>query len=567
MGGGFTATSMLCQLVNKIQTRSDSGLLDPQIFDLAIFEKTKDFGPGFPHNDRLMMPYHITNMCAADMGVFADDPGDFQAWVNQNLTHLKERFSTYPEEAFLPSSSSTPCRHYPRAFMGQYLRKRFQEATLKARQMGIKLTLYPLHEVIDVRSDDKLNFLAAVKIGTDEQICITADALLMATGHWFSKNRQTNYFDSPWPAKKLLERIPSGASVAVMGTSLSAIETVLTLTSDGHFEDLADGRLRYIPGPEPRKITLYSRHGLLPKVRGQIGSYRNRFLNTSALNIDCHPIDNLPTLKASFRLLDSELENAYGCAMDWTEVTHPGARPEDNLIQYLKDAEQGDGPGGDIIWQTVLSQTFAFIKDWYANLTANDRQIFDQNFTSIFFTHAATQPRVNASKMLALMAAKQVKVVKLGMDYRFDQDRLQHRFHFNYRDEDGNAKSDTYRYVVNAKGQQKSFKSNPSKLAQNLMASGNMPPDRTLLPQENMKGDLEGIDPSPIIHQTESLTIDPSTHRVLSFSPGRKVSGNVYAVGAMTRPQIINASMAHGISSSTATIAEELLDMVAERYE
>jgi uncharacterized NAD(P)/FAD-binding protein YdhS len=110
-----------------------------------------------------------------------------------------------------------------------------------------------------------------------------ADAVLLATGHWFPDSRQINYFDSPWPAKKLLERIPPGAELAVIGTSLSAIETTLTLTSDGRFVSNSIGRLSYIPSNKPRRITLYSRCGLLPKVRGKVGAHVNKFLTPSAL--------------------------------------------------------------------------------------------------------------------------------------------------------------------------------------------------------------------------------------------------------------------------------------------
>jgi hypothetical protein len=39
----------------------------------------------------------------------------------------------------------------------------------------------------------------------------------------------------------------------------------------------------------------------------------------------------------------------------------------------------------------------------------------------------------------------------------------------------------------------------------------------------------------------------------------------VYAVGAMTSSQIIDTSMAHGISCSTATVADNLLHILLRR--
>ena len=61
---------------------------------------------------------------------------------------------------------------------------------------------------------------------------------------------------------------------------------------------------------------------------------------------------------------------------------------------------------------------------------------------------------------------------------------------------------------------------------------------------------------------TGSLWVDPYTHRIQrSEMNGRVVkSESIYAAGAMTRGQIIDASMAHGSAVSTQTIAENWVD-------
>jgi uncharacterized NAD(P)/FAD-binding protein YdhS len=522
---------------------------------VAIFEKTEDFGPGFPHNGRYLMPFHITNMCAADMGVYADRPGDFQAWVNQNLDKLKSRFDTFPTEVFEPSSHHCPCKHYPRAFMGEYLRSLFYQALRAARQLGIAVRLYPLHEITDVRQEGRTVRLTALQLSADSRLDISADAVLLATGHWFSKRQRENYFDSPWPAAKLLAGIPPGASVAVIGTSLSAIETILTLTSDGQFVRDAGSGLIYVPSPKPRKITLYSRRGLLPRVRGRKGSYTNKFLTLAALKKSRQANNGRLTLNATFKLLDRELESAYGRPIDWTQVLNPGERPTDILTRYLKEAENGDGPGGELIWQTVLTQTFPFIKEWYWGLTAEDRKRFDREYTSVFFTHAATQPGINASKLLALLKEELVRVVKLGMRYRFYRDERRACYQFDYTDADGQRRSDAYQYVVNAQGQQISLETDPSALARNLLA---WRCDQAEIGQTTyFQGEQAALSGA---FRTGSLLIDPHTHQVLPLCSNRSRAGAVYAVGAMTRGQIINASMAHGIAQATAMISDNLLN-------
>jgi uncharacterized NAD(P)/FAD-binding protein YdhS len=388
-----------------------------------------------------------------------------------------------------------------------------------------------------------------------------ADAVLLATGHWFPDSCRKNYFDSPWPAKKLLDRIPPGGELAIIGTSLSAIETVLTLTSDGRFVRNSHARLSYVPSNRPRRITLYSRSGLLPKVRGKVGAHVNQFIHPLAMEEIRSQNSGRISLNATFELLNAELEMIYGRSIDWLNVLDPAGCPVDELSHYLEEAEIGDGPQGEVLWQTVLQQTFSYMRGWYLQLTDQDRKRFDRDYTSAFFSHAATQPRVNAAKLLALMRAGFVSVVRLGKRYRFYRDDDQDRYCFDYKDRYGNKRSDTYRYVVNARGQPKSLTTDTSKLARHLAASIHAQSvkasaDRTaFLRRQTATGDYDLTSDKS---RYAAIRIDPRTHRVVLPDFGSAV----YAVGAMTRSQIIDTSMAHGIARSTATVADHILHML-----
>jgi len=63
-------------------------------------------------------------------------------------------------------------------------------------------------------------------------------------------------------------------------------------------------------------------------------------------------------------------------------------------------------------------------------------------------------------------------------------------------------------------------------------------------------------------YKTGSIWIDPETHLVMQRVVDTKIakSGMIYAVGAMTRGQIIDASMAHGIVQATSRIADNVFD-------
>ena len=253
IGGGLTATAMLSQFVERVQQKAEKKQLDPSTIRIEIFEKQDIFGPGFPHSDRFALPFHITNMCASDMGILQGKPGDFQQWVTDNSADLQQRFSWFRVASSGPRGAGKECNHYPRAIMGEYLKTRFQEAAQLAQDMGLAIRLYPASEVVDLRLNGGKICLIIKDLLSEIDFSSDADRVLLATGHWVGKNDQDGYFTSPWPAEKLLRKIPKGAKVAVIGTSLSAIETLLTLTSEGKYIRSQTGELVYEP-PENSRI-------------------------------------------------------------------------------------------------------------------------------------------------------------------------------------------------------------------------------------------------------------------------------------------------------------------------
>ena len=282
----------------------------------------------------------------------------------------------------------------------------------------------------------------------------------------------------------------------------------------------------------------------------------NRLLSENQGNLTLEPI---------FNLLNSDLETAYGRTIDWDEVVNPSGKPPDLLQRYLDDARQGDGPNGELVWQTILHQSFDLVRDIYLNLKLEERTRFDKNYTSVFFTHAATQPAMNAEKLLALMKAGIVEVIKLGKDYQLVKNEANDYYEFIYRNDRGNLKRDAYRYVVDARGQKKSVETSPSELTKKLIQSVTVkieefrPVDHPAHSGHNFPGD-------PAIagetYKTGSIWIDPATHHIMQMGPDKKAthSSAIYAVGAMTRGQIIDASMARGIVQATSRIADDLVD-------
>ncbi|MEJ2025437.1 MAG: FAD/NAD(P)-binding protein, partial [Deltaproteobacteria bacterium] len=155
IGGGLTSTSMLSQLVTKVRDRAANGHLNPSKIAVLIFEKQNVFGPGFPHNERFALPFHVTNMCAFDMGVLDGKPDDFQNWVTCHSKQLRSRFPWFPGPSSQSRSAPDGCNHYPRATMGEYLKATFEESVRTARNLGLRVSLYPAAEVVNLLPAEK----------------------------------------------------------------------------------------------------------------------------------------------------------------------------------------------------------------------------------------------------------------------------------------------------------------------------------------------------------------------------------------------------------------------------
>ncbi|MBC8439123.1 MAG: FAD/NAD(P)-binding protein [Deltaproteobacteria bacterium] len=560
IGCGLTGTSMLCQFIGMVKNKITGNNPVLANIKIIIFEKNSHMGPGLPYEGKNIFPFHISNMPAQDMSIFADRPNDLLDWFFNQKTNLEEM---YPELIpFLPADRFNRSNnlYLPRMVMGEYLRSRFDDALETAAQIGIQVVIQNRCTVIDIKENE------------DQFIVITSDQfengikksvserVLLATGHWFGTSTHPGYFSSPWPAAQLLEQIPMGANVAVLGTSLSAIDTALTLFSEGDFSRNDQGILTYSPAKNTRQVTLFSRKGFLPKVRGAIGTHQNHYFSVSRLNRLVNQQKGCLRLEDLFYLLKKEIETAYDTSIDWKAILSPQNDPVSILRKDIRQAQQGDNPEGDILWQTILSNDISFMKQAYLNLRPSHRYWFETDFKSAFMSHAAGIPLINAEKILAFMESGVLKLKKLGDSYQLKHRSESHWFEMCFQDDTGKLNCEIYYFVVDARGQSTTYQSNPSKLAKNLLASGLVQIETRVL-DENETG-KSAWEKMPRTIETGGLWIDPDSCRVMK--KGRlkdvSISKNMFAIGIMNKGQVINASMAQECAVSANKVAGYILN-------
>lgn len=560
VGCGLTGSSLFYQLVDKLQKKRAMGLRPARPLRIMIFEEDEQPGPGFPYNRKDHLPCHLLNMPAEDMSINCTDPADFVRWMNRHLDKLTEQ---YPElhTWFSIIKELGPDRAFPpRIIVGIYLRERFEDALRTAGGLGLELELHSNTEVIDIKDEGKYLVLEAQKRTSKAVDSYRADKVILATGHWFNWSEKTGVFSSPFPAANLLRHIPPGAKVAVIGTSLSAIDATLTLFADGGFLPQGKGYLRFQPPEKPRKVIMFSRNGYLPKVRGLPGRYQNRYFTMDGLEQLIEQRHAGLTWQDFIDLLEQELETAYQKPVSWDQVCRPTEDHLTLLKNELRQAREGDNPQGDILWQTVLFQALPVIRKAYIHFSPDQKQLFDDKYKSLFMAYASPIPRINANKIMVLLRSGLLEIKRLAQPLNLEENTPGGCYLFHYWNEEGVSCNDLFHYVVDARGQSIVYQDNRATLAGRILASGVV----RLETRQDDKGEKveKPIPEAKRVIKGRGILIDPDSNAVITGSSGEsvRVSSKLYAVGAMTQGQVINVSMARECILSTNRIAHQLLD-------
>jgi uncharacterized NAD(P)/FAD-binding protein YdhS len=223
-------------------------------------------------------PWHLLNSRSSAMSADPDDPAGFTRWAG-----------------------CSPDEFRPRAEYGRYLRAVFDEA---ARRHADRLT------VVRARATG----LSPRGVTLDNGAEVRADEVVVATGNPSpaqpaARPDHPDYIPDPW-RPGVLEAIGSDVPVLLVGSGLTAVDVVLTLTADG---------------PRDAPITAVSRRGQLPLTHTAVAAPP-----VGPALEDCH------TLRDVVRRVRAEAAKAG----DWRAVVD-GIRPDlDRLWFSFTPAEQ-----------------------------------------------------------------------------------------------------------------------------------------------------------------------------------------------------------------------------------
>ena len=251
VGGGFSGAMVLANLVAQAKTA----------LTIYWYEASENRATGIAYSTSESV--HLLNVRADRMGAWADAPDDFFRWLQS--PEGKAHSARYSNHATWNAESFVP-----RALYGNYLQHVVAEALRRAAEKSIDIQRVHAEVVDATHTSNGGLMLGVLQAGEAQQQAV--DALVLATGNLPPKafgfeagliEHAHAYVPDVWhmPAghcyPQQVHTLPEDATIAIIGTGLTMVDTVLTLQARGYRGN----------------IIAISRHGLLPAAHANCNAY------------------------------------------------------------------------------------------------------------------------------------------------------------------------------------------------------------------------------------------------------------------------------------------------------
>jgi len=317
VGGGASGALMAAHLLRG----------DPTNLSVTIVETRAQVGRGLAYATG--NPRHLLNVRAANMSAFADDPGHFARWL--------------AAQGDVPDYSGDPeFRFVSRSLYGRYLESLVLDRISRPPGQGKLKVVRDLATAVSVTD-------AGVEIALAKGPPLRADVAILACGHE-SAEAQIPPYVSPW-AEPAGGGAPLDATLLILGTGLTMVDTALALDASGH-----RGRLLAV-----------SRRGLLPAAH---------------VKVDPLPID---------------------------EREAPFDRPLPELLHWLRALAKETRPrGGD--WRSVVDGLRPHTQKIWRAMSARRRERFLEHARPWWDTHRHRMAPEVAARLHAMIAAGRLEI-------------------------------------------------------------------------------------------------------------------------------------------------------------
>lgn len=427
--------------------------------ELYIFEKSENLGSGMPYSHYGANFEHVANVSANEL---PELPQSFTDFVT------KKDLKDYPDFANKAGESINEYQVIPRLLLGNYLEDQFHHLLKTTGKHGVSIKVFKNTKVVDIdrKNDDFFNVI------TESGDINKVSKVIICTGHqWSSENeiRSKGWYDSPYPPSKF--NTASNHSVAIRGTSLTAVDAVKTLARlNGKYVE-ENGGLKYLINEENKNfsITLFSKRGFLPALRfhsegspyseGWIMSHDEIYEYKQKHNgfVDLDYVFEL-NFKQPLR---KKNEGFYQEIKDLTieEFVNKMLELRERLDSFqlfraeFAEAEKSIQRHQTIAWKETLS-AFSYAINYPAkHFSAEDMIRLRKTLLPLISVIIASLPQSSYKELIALYDAGILHLVSVNENSRIESHE-EEGIIYHYTDEAGAEKSDHYKLYIDAIGQQ-----------------------------------------------------------------------------------------------------------------
>ncbi|NWJ27573.1 FAD/NAD(P)-binding protein [Rhizobium sp. RM] len=402
----------------------------PAALEIIVYEAEQTAGKGTPYLPDANDPVMLSNIPSIEIPLLKETLVD---WLHRQDDGYLSRFSIlrrYINER----------EFYPRLVLGDYFQDQFVQLLAQGKRNGHEIEVYPGHRVVDIElQTDSIR----VRVATpDESFDSIFHHVVMATGHNWPKKTEvrSGFFSSPWPAAAL--RHGCHGRLGVLGTSLSAIDALLTVAAcKGSFILDDTGILQYVSKSENTDFSavMLSRKGLLPEADFYcpLPYQEPRVCTKKAVEKEIAAgVSGL--LDRLFDLFSQEIQ---ACDPDYATQIGLGSLSVDTFAdayfsnrsasdpfvwaaENLAEAEINFKRRFTVPWRYAILITHEIIELAVPHFDTMDLQRFNRSFKSIFIDDYATVPHLSIRRLLALRNANRLTIKKLGDNYDIGFDGL-----------------------------------------------------------------------------------------------------------------------------------------------
>ena len=424
LGMGAVGTTTCITLIRELLARKGG----PPV-EIHTFEKTSSIGAGLAYGTK--HDFHVLNMRAWTMSLFREAPADFTNWLRG-------------------SNESQDDEYVPRRLFGDYIRQRYTE-TLNAAA-GSHISVVQHHAEVTDCHDMGDRFVLTSSSGR-----MSFDYLIMCPGHLprrisdnSSFEQSPRYLHSPWEAQQY-GQIDRDATVGILGTSLTAVDVLLTLKN-------SDFR---------GSMVCFSRKRSLPKVQGPYVKYPLRHITHERLRQLTDGFTRELTLLEVQALFAEELESVVDAGrLCKRRLETSSASVARTLEHDLSEAE-----GGRTLWYSALDATSTIIPLIWRHMSSDAKTHFLATHESTWTMFRHCMPATNARKLLGLAKADRLRV-HTGLEHiTYDEGRAQFEVTFRHEGKPCQRRVD---YLINATGTTFSLDRIDSPLVENMRRRGQM---------------------------------------------------------------------------------------------